>query len=181
MKRARIILGLDPGSVATGWGVIRAEGSRQFHIAAGVVRPKSKAFNERLVEIHDAVLDICSEYAPVEVAIETPFYHQNAQTTIKLAHVRGALVVCCARSGVAVHEYSPMEIKKSLVGRGRAEKDQVAKMVCLILGISEKLPADATDALAAAVTHAQLGPLSKQSAASRKRRGPSLARGGKAR
>lgn len=181
MKPSRIILGLDPGSVATGWGVIRVEGSRQFHVAAGVVRPKAKDFNGRLVEIHDAVMEICETHGPVEAAIETPFYHQNAQTTIKLAHVRGALVVCCSRAGAAVHEYSPMEIKKSLVGQGRAEKDQVAKMVSLVLGIAEKLPADATDALAAAVTHAQLGPLSKQSAASRKRRGPSLARARKAR
>lgn len=156
-RRERIILGLDPGSQATGWGVIASAGTRHRAIAAGVLRPKSKEFNARLVELFDGITALCREYYPDEAAIESLFFQKNVQSALKLGHVRGVAVLCCLQGGLRVAEYAPAEVKRGLVGNGRAEKQQVAKMVGHLLGLSGEMPLDATDALGVAITHAHAG------------------------
>ena len=151
------ILGLDPGLRRTGWGVIESEGSRLRWIAHGVVAPAEKApFPERLLHLLEEVGSICAAYSCDEAAIEEVFVNMNGASTLKLGHARAAVMLAPAKAGLAVAEYSPNLIKKAVVGAGHADKSQIAFMVKRLLPTAGEVKADAADALAVAITHAQL-------------------------
>lgn len=151
------ILGLDPGLRRTGWGVIAAEGSRLRWIAHGVVTPSETApFSERLLHLLEAVAEVCAAHGCDEAAVEEVFVNMNPASTLKLGHARAAVMLAPARCGLPVAEYSPNLIKKAVVGAGHADKSQIAFMVKRLLPTAGEVKADAADALAVALTHAQL-------------------------
>jgi len=151
------ILGLDPGLRRTGWGVIVSEGSRLRWIAHGVVAPDERApFAERLLHLLEAVGEICVAHGCEEAAIEEVFVNVNPSSTLKLGHARAAVMLAPAKAGLPVAEYSPNLIKKAVVGAGHADKGQIAFMVKRLMPASGDVKADAADALAVAITHAQL-------------------------
>lgn len=151
------ILGLDPGLRCTGWGVIEAEGSRLRWIAHGVVRPDEKApFAHRLLALMEGVGELCILHDCHEAAVEEVFVNMNPASTLKLGHARAAVMLAPAKAGVSVAEYAPNLIKKAVVGAGHADKSQIAFMVRRLLPMAGEVTADAADALAVALTHAQL-------------------------
>ena len=151
------ILGLDPGLRRTGWGVVAVDGSRLSWIAHGVIAPDDKApFSERLLHLLEAVSEICAAHACDEAAIEEVFVNANPASTLKLGQARGAVILGPAKCGLSVAEYAPNLIKKAVVGAGHADKNQIAFMVRRLLPAAGEVSADAADALAVAITHAQL-------------------------
>lgn len=149
------ILGLDPGLRKTGWGVIRVEGNRLSHLGHGVIAPDEKApFSERLLALFDGISAVVAEWTPDEAAIEETFMNNNAASALKLGHARAAALLAPAKAGLPVAEYAARLVKKSVVGTGAADKDQVAFMIGRILPGSAGASADAADALAVAVAHA---------------------------
>ena len=150
-----LILGLDPGLGTTGWGLIHSEGNRLRHIANGQIKTDAKqALPARLVVIDSAIAALIAEHQPGGVAVEEIFVNDNPQSTLKLAHARGVVLLCAARSGLVVGEYAPRLVKKAVTGVGNAGKDQVRAMVERLLpGVKISGP-DASDALAVAITHA---------------------------
>lgn len=149
------VLGIDPSSQATGFGVIDYDESRYKVQAFGTIKPARRlAFHEKLHVIAKQVGEIIAAYAPSEVALESPFYAQNVKTAIALGQVRGAVLVVVAASGCSLSEYSALEIKKAVTGYGQAEKQQVNTMVRALLNIQDAVEPDASDALAAAICHA---------------------------
>ena len=151
------IIGLDPGLRRTGWGVIVSEGSRLRWIAHGVVTPDEKApFSERLLHLLQTLSAICADHGCDEAAVEEVFVNMNPSSTLKLGHARAAVMLAPASRGLSVAEYSPNLIKKAVVGAGHADKTQIAFMVKRLLPQSGDVRADAADALAVAITHAQL-------------------------
>lgn len=151
------ILGLDPGLRRTGWGVVAVDGSRLSWVAHGVVTPDDKApFAERLLHLMQMVGDLCRAHACDEAAIEEVFVNANPASTLKLGQARGAVILGPAGCGLTVAEYAPNLIKKAVVGAGHADKGQVAFMVRRLLPAAGEVSADAADALAVAITHAQL-------------------------
>jgi crossover junction endodeoxyribonuclease RuvC len=151
------ILGLDPGLRRTGWGVISVEGSRLRWIGHGVVRPcETDPFSQRLLHLLEGVGEICASHDCDEAAIEEVFVNVNPASTLKLGHARAAVMLAPARLGLTVAEYAPNLIKKAVVGAGHADKGQIAFMIKRLLPQAGDVTADAADALAVAVTHAQL-------------------------
>jgi crossover junction endodeoxyribonuclease RuvC len=156
------IIGLDPGLRRTGWGVIVSDGARLKWVAHGVVTPPESApFAERLLHLFEALGVICADYGCEEAAVEEVFVNVNPSSTLKLGHARAAVMLAPAKAGLAVAEYSPNLIKKAVVGAGHADKGQIAFMVKRLLpqscqGGAGDVKADAADALAVAITHAQL-------------------------
>lgn len=149
------ILGIDPGTHATGFGVIDWRDGRVRHVCHGVVRTKaSDPLWERLRTIHRRIADTAVEHRPDALAIESCFVSKNVQTALKLGHTRGVVILACLEVGADIHEYAPSEVKKAVTGTGRADKNQVAQMVRTILGLSKAPPSDASDALAVAICHA---------------------------
>ena len=149
------ILGLDPGLRKTGWGVIRVEGNRLSHLGHGVIAPDEKApFAERLLALFDGISAVVANWTPDEAAIEETFMNNNAASALKLGHARAAALLAPAKAGLPVAEYAARVVKKSVVGTGAADKDQVAFMIARILPGSAVATADAADALAVAVAHA---------------------------
>ncbi|MCA3727980.1 MAG: crossover junction endodeoxyribonuclease RuvC [Phenylobacterium sp.] len=149
------ILGLDPGLRKTGWGVIRVEGNRLSHLGHGVIAPDEKApFSERLLALFDGISAVVADWTPDEAAIEETFMNTNAASALKLGHARAAALLAPAKAGLPVAEYAARLVKKSVVGTGAADKDQVAFMIARILPGSAGASADAADALAVAVAHA---------------------------
>jgi crossover junction endodeoxyribonuclease RuvC len=149
------ILGIDCGSERTGYGVIETDGRSHRMIAAGVIRTSPKqGLAERLLQIAEALRSIIGEHAPEAAAVEEVFYSLNVKTALKLAHVRGVALLAIAEAGLELGEYSPLEVKSSVVGYGRAEKQQVQLMVKNLLGLAEPLAEDASDAVAVAICHA---------------------------
>lgn len=148
------ILGIDPGSHRTGWGVIRLAGSKLRHVDSGTVRAAGATLAERLSHIAQALEDILSAYAPAAVAVETVFYAKNARSALLLGHARGVSLASAARCGVPVFEYTAGQIKQAATGRGRAAKEQVQQMVASLLGVHSGTSLDTSDALAAAICHA---------------------------
>ncbi len=149
------VLGIDPGSQSTGFGIIDSDESGYGVRTFGAIRPARRLpFHLKLHEIGREVGEIIAAHAPDEVAIESPFYAQNIKTAIALGQVRGATLVAVASHDCSLHEYSPLEIKKAVTGYGQADKNQVREMVKTLLNIkAEKLETDASDALAAAICH----------------------------
>lgn len=151
------ILGLDPGLRRTGWGVIACEGSRLRWIAHGVAAPSDTApFAERLLHLLDSLTAVCADHDCHEAAVEEVFVNMNPASTLKLGHARAAVMLAPARRGLPVAEYAPNLIKKAVVGAGHADKSQIAFMVRRLLPAAGEVTADAADALAVAITHAQL-------------------------
>ena len=151
------IIGLDPGLRRTGWGVIVSDGARLRWVAHGVVTPPETApFAERLLHLFEALGVICADHGCEEAAVEEVFVNVNPSSTLKLGHARAAVMLAPAKLGLAVAEYSPNLIKKAVVGAGHADKSQIAFMVKRLLPTAGDVKADAADALAVAVTHAQL-------------------------
>src|SRR5579863_657791 len=147
------ILGLDPGSRRTGFGIIECHGSELRPLAHGCLNVTSAAPAARLRLIFERLRELFQEHAPAEVAVERVFVSRNVDSALKLGQARGA-ALCAVPAGVPVFEYAPRAIKLALVGSGAAEKFQVAHMVCTLLTLRERLGADAADALAVAVCHA---------------------------
>ncbi|MFM8939110.1 MAG: crossover junction endodeoxyribonuclease RuvC, partial [Phenylobacterium sp.] len=146
---------LDPGLRKTGWGVIRVEGNRLSHLGHGVIAPDEKApFSERLLALFDGISAVVADWSPDEAAIEETFMNTNAASALKLGHARAAALLAPAKAGLPVAEYAARLVKKSVVGTGAADKDQVAFMIARILPGSAGASADAADALAVAVAHA---------------------------
>jgi crossover junction endodeoxyribonuclease RuvC len=150
------ILGIDPGLRRTGWGVIGQEGTRLSFVACGAVLSDEKlSLAERLRQLHDGLSQVMSDWAPDEVAVEETFVNKDAQSTLKLGHARGIALLVPALGGVSVSEYAANLVKKTVVGAGHADKRQIAAMVKVLLPKSDARTADAADALAVAITHAQ--------------------------
>ena len=155
--RCITVLGIDPGSVVTGWGVVRERSGRAELVANGVLKVKGDTFSERLAFIYHGLSDILRTYSPDEAGIEQVFTAKNIMSAIKLAQARGASVAACAAFGIPVLDYEPSLVKKTLVGTGRADKEQVAFMVRRILGNPDiEGPLDTTDAIGIAVCHLTL-------------------------
>ncbi len=149
------ILGIDCGTERTGYGVIESDGKRHAAIAFGVLKTNPKeAMADRLLVIARGLREVLAQYQPGAAVIEEVFGAKNQQSALKLAQVRGVAMVIARECPAEVHEYSPREIKLAVVGYGNAEKDQVQLMVKALLGLADKPPADAADALAAAICHA---------------------------
>src|SRR5690554_2929658 len=149
-----IILGVDPGSRITGYGIIRVEGRQIEYIDSGCIRVGEKPMAERLQTIFHSLAVLIGEYRPEEFAIEQVFMARNPDSALKLGQARGAAIVSAANSGLAVHEYSARQGEQAVVGTGGADKAQVQDMVQALLGLSRKAQAGAADALASALCHA---------------------------
>ena len=154
-----IILGLDPSLSCTGWGVIRAEGSRIAHVANGQVPTDPKApMAERLAMLHAALAEVIATHRPDRAAAEEIFVNKNPQSTLKLAQARGAVLAACGGAGLVVNEHAARLVKKSVVGTGGADKTQIQAMLKILLPGAMIAGADAADALAVAIADAHLAP-----------------------
>jgi len=152
MTRRRI-LGIDPGSRLTGFGVVDFAGDRALYVASGTVNSIDGAFADRLRKIFESVGNIVEEYRPDIAAVESVFMHKNAGSALKLGHARSAAICATFARGIEIHEYAPREIKQAIVGTGAATKEQVQHMVVSLLALDGVPPVDAADALAAALCH----------------------------
>jgi crossover junction endodeoxyribonuclease RuvC len=159
------ILGIDPGSRVTGWGIVDAAGPATRYVASGCIRTGSEALAARLREIYAGVSALVARYAPAELAIERVFVHKNADSALKLGQARSAAICATFAGGLAVHEYAARAVKLAVVGQGGAEKPQVQHMVRAILRLPAPLAADEADALAVALCHAHTRPLGTRLAA----------------
>lgn len=150
------VLGIDCGTECTGWGVIESDGRRHRVLAHGVIRTAvKKPLEQRLAAIARGLRAVLQDHQPDAAAVEEVFYSQNVKTALKLAHVRGVALLAVAEADIALGEYSPLAIKVSVVGYGRAEKQQVQLMVRTLTGLEGVIETeDASDALAVAICHA---------------------------
>lgn len=150
-----IILGIDPGSRITGYGVIRHVGSKFQYLGSGCIRTSGETLAEKLKQIHAGVSEIIIQFQPDQFAIEEVFMGKNAASALKLGQARGAAIIAAVTQDLPVGEYTARQIKQSVVGHGGAEKEQVQHMVTHLLKLSATPQADAADALAVALCHAQ--------------------------
>lgn len=152
--------GIDPGSERTGYGCVDSSGSRHRLVACGAIAAgAADAFPDRLARIHRELTALLREWRPDCVAIENLFHASNVRSALKLGHARGVAMLAAVEAGCPVVEYTPAEIKRAVVGYGRAEKAQVARMIALLLGLERPpSPHDATDALAVAICHVHSRP-----------------------
>ncbi|WFU41874.1 crossover junction endodeoxyribonuclease RuvC [Bradyrhizobium sp. CB82] len=149
------ILGIDPGLRRTGWGVIEAEGNRLVYVACGSVEPpEGLPLSSRLLAIHEGLASVLSHHQPMEAAVEQTFVNKDGVATLKLGQARGVAMLAPAMFGITVAEYAPNQVKKTVVGAGHADKNQIAVMLKILLPKAEPPSADAADALAVAITHA---------------------------
>jgi crossover junction endodeoxyribonuclease RuvC len=160
------ILGIDPGSRFTGFGVIESDGRSSHYVTSGFIRVSGETWAERLGVIFAGVTELVQTHQPHEMSIEKVFMHRNADSALKLGQARGAAICAVISNDVPVHEYSPAEIKQSVVGKGNAAKEQVQHMVRVLLNLPGNPQADAADALAAALCHGNARVLSNQLSAS---------------
>ena len=152
MKR---ILGIDPGLLHTGWSIIDVQGSERKYIASGVILPPTKiSLAERLAFIFNGVSDLCEKFQPNECSIEVIFVNKNGKTTLLLGHARAAAITAVAVKNIPVFEYEPNKVKKALTSIGHADKDQIYKMLSILLPNAHPKTADESDAIAIALTHA---------------------------
>ena len=149
-----LILGIDPGSQKTGFGIISHEGGRSEYVTSGIIRLPRTALPERLKIIFDSVSEIVEQYCPQELAIEEVFMARDAKAAIKLGQARGAAIVACVNKSMPVYEYAAKSIKQAVVGTGNADKQQVQHMVKSLLKLPAAPKEDAADALVAALCHA---------------------------
>lgn len=150
------IIGIDPGSRHTGYGIIESERGRARMIAAGRISTASGTMPQRLLQIQQELSALLAEYRPGEAAIEEVFVNRNVQTALVLGQARGVAICALAQAALDVAEYAPTQVKLALTGSGRAEKMQVQHMVKALLNLQGRMAIDASDALAIALTHAQV-------------------------
>jgi len=149
-----LVLGVDPGSLATGYGLVKKEDSRLIYAGGGKISlPHSWPFHQRVYRIFGSLVEIIQAHHPEEMSIEDIFFAKNVRSALKIGHVRGAALVAAIQYGLKVFEYTPLQIKQSVVGYGRASKEQVRAMVKLILKLDTQLSLDTADALAIAICH----------------------------
>ena len=149
------IVGIDPGLRRTGWGVVESDGNRLIFIACGSVEPPDGLpLSGRLLAIHDGLSAVLRELAPAEAAVEQTFVNKDGVATLKLGQARGVAMLVPAMFGIQVAEYAPNQVKKTVVGAGHADKNQIAVMLKILLPKAEPRSTDAADALAIAITHA---------------------------
>lgn len=149
-----IILGIDPGSRVTGYGLINSVGSKLEYIACGCIRTKGSALPDRLKIIFAGICEVIEQFTPQQAAVEDVFMGRNAASALKLGQARGSAMVACLSHDLSVAEYSPRKVKQAVVGSGSADKIQVQHMVKALLSISDNIAEDAADALAVAICHA---------------------------
>ncbi len=159
MPDAIRILGVDPGSLKTGVGILDVRGNHLQHVHHRVIRCAGGELDQRLEILFSTLTGLIAEFEPQVAAIEDVFVSRNASSALKLGQARGALIAACAHSGLRVHPYSPTQIKQAVVGFGRAEKGQVQHMIRMLLHPPEPLAEDAADALAVAICHAHHSPM----------------------
>jgi len=147
------ILGIDPGSRITGFGIIEIQSRKATYITSGCIRLKTEAMPVRLNEIFNSVNEIIEQYQPTILSIEQVFVYRNAASALKLAQARAVAIVAAMQHDLSVHEYAPTKIKQTIVGTGHADKVQVQQMVKLLLNLPGTPQADAADALAIALCH----------------------------
>lgn len=152
------IFGVDPGSGRTGYGCIETDGTRHHMVGCGAISVPTRALlPDKLRSIHTRVSELIARYQPSSVAVEGPFHAKNARSALTLGQVKGVVLLAASQAGLSVAEYSPTQVKRAVVGYGRAEKHQVQEMVTRLLGLAEPpSPLDVSDALAVAVCHAHL-------------------------
>lgn len=149
-----LVLGVDPGSLTTGYGLVEKKGSRLFRLESGELKcPGKRPFFERIHSIYRGMSDLIRRLGPAEMAIEDVFFSKNAKSTLRLGHARGAVLIAAVECGLPIYEYSPLQIKKAVVGYGGAGKEQVQEMVKRLLGEEDAMSLDASDALAVAICH----------------------------
>jgi crossover junction endodeoxyribonuclease RuvC len=151
-----LILGIDPGSRKTGFGIIQAHGARQIYVASGVIRLGDGALSDRLKILFDSISSLIDEHRPEHAAVEEVFMAKSAGSALKLGQARGAAVVACVSRGLQVADYTARQIKQAVVGTGAANKEQVQHMVQTLLKLPAAPQEDAADALAAALCHAHM-------------------------
>ena len=149
-----LVLGVDPGSRITGYGLVEEKNHEISCIRAGIIKPPdTMPFPQKIHRIFQEIVEILERYNPREMAVEDLFFAKNARSALKLGHARGAALIAAGQHDIPVFEYTPLEIKKSVVGYGRADKEQVCAMVKIMLRLQKPVPLDASDALAAAICH----------------------------
>ena len=149
-----LVLGGDPGSLVTGYGLVKKEGGTLGYVAGGKISfPHPWPFHQRIHRIFSSLVEIIETYHPEEMSIEDIFFAKNVKSALKIGHVRGAALVAAVQCGVKVFEYTPLQIKQSVVGYGRATKEQVRSMVKLLLKLDTQFSLDTSDALAVAICH----------------------------
>lgn len=151
------ILGIDPGSRFTGYGIIDYQNNKPVYVASGAIATRGDDFPQRLGQIFHALRDVILEHQPEKAAIEDVFMAKNAMSALKLGQARGAAIAAMVDQGLPVAEYAARQVKQALVGRGNATKEQVAQMVRYILQLTTTPKGDAADALAVAICHAHMG------------------------
>lgn len=160
----RRILGIDPGTRVAGWALVETSGNRSKLAAFGVLKMRTESMPTRLKELADGLRDVIRAQAPTVIAVETQFFGKSASAALAVGMARGVALLVAADAALEIHEYTPATVKKAVVGNGNASKEQVAAMVRVILGLAEApKPADVTDAIAIALTHAHRGPVSPAS------------------
>ena len=150
------IIGVDPGSRSTGYGVVDTDGTRLVHVASGFVRTGEGGWSDRLRRIFEDLGAIIDAHTPGEFVIEKVFVHRNVSSALKLGQARGAAILAGATRSLPVHEYSPNEVKQAVTGRGHASKEQIQHMTRVLLALREPSQADQADALAVAICHAHV-------------------------
>ncbi|MBF0108452.1 MAG: crossover junction endodeoxyribonuclease RuvC [Magnetococcales bacterium] len=154
------VLGIDPGLSATGWGVVASNGNSFRAVAHGAIRSRTdRSLPERLDEIFTGLSLVIAQHRPQLAVVEEIFVARNPASALKLGHARGVAIAAACHGGLSVFEYSALQVKKAVVGYGRAEKHQVQEMVRMLLAMPKQAPMDAADALAAAVCHLNQAPL----------------------
>ena len=149
-----LVLGVDPGSLVTGYGLVEKKGNQMTCVHLGAITSaRHVPFYERIHKIFHSMVEIMEHYRPQEMAIEDVFFAKNVKSALKIGHARGAVLVAAVETGVKIFEYTPLEIKKSVVGYGRASKEQVRSMVKIILGLKTHPGLDTSDALGTAICH----------------------------
>ena len=149
-----MVLGVDPGSIVTGYGLVEKKQNQMSCLHAGTISSSNKIpFFQRIHKIYQSMVDIMECYHPTEMAIEDVFFAKNVKSALKIGHARGAVLIAAVQSGIKIFEYSPLEIKQSVVGYGRATKEQVRSMVQVILKLENQPNTDTSDALATAICH----------------------------
>jgi len=149
-----LVLGIDPGTLKLGWGLVARRGQRLEHVAHGVVSLDGRApLPERLCRIDERLLELIERYRPEVGSVESLFFHKDPQAAAKLGHARGVVLLALARAGLPIFEYAPALVKRTVAGKGQAPKEQVASVVRALLALRELPPPDAADALAIAMTH----------------------------
>lgn len=150
-----LILGIDPGSRRTGWGLLRRQGNHHEHVASGTIRlDEEAALPERLLALDRAVDALLTRHRADAAALEQIFSAKNARSALVLGHARGVILAAIARRGIPLFEYTPTQVKQAVAGTGRADKQQIARMVAVLLNHRAPLQEDQADALAVAITHA---------------------------